>query len=231
MVQTSAVVTFRLKSPESVLEKLVRKGYKLEQLNDLIGFRITAQSVNAVNTLAELVQADTKNFEVIEKECYGVCPEEKDKYRMKSGYRSIHFTLKIKEGNKTMELQMRTPYMNMFSDWNHDFIYKGPKEIKKDKSSRVHSMEMAEYFWKLDDVRNIVPSCPDILAKANPMEILKQGVASDHADEYFKKLGSPPSACFWWNDMKLALPLEKCDKPETPTEIDEKKIEQGLIWV
>ena len=69
---------------------------------------------------------------------------------------------------------------------------------------------MAEYFWKLDEDRRNLPACPQILQDANSLDILRQGVAGDHAEDTYRKLGFPPNACYWWNDMKLALPEKEC---------------------
>ena len=98
----------------------------------------------------------------------------------------------------------------MWSDWNHDFIYKGPDSIQKDMEVSKYSLAMADYFWKLDEDRRALPTCPQLLKGADSLKILREGVAGDHAEETYKKLGYPPNACFWWNDMKLALPEKEC---------------------
>lgn len=100
----------------------------------------------------------------------------------------------------------------MWSDWNHDFIYKGPANIKNDDEVNIYSLAMADYFWKLDEERRALPMCPQIMKNANSLKILREGVAGDHAEATYKKLGYPPNACYWWNDMKLALPEQQCPK-------------------
>lgn len=210
LVNHTAILTGRLKSALSIQEKLVRKNQTLNDLTDIIGLRLTCQTVNDSLRIQELIMKAKSDFNVTEIKCYGMCPGS-SKYRP-SGYRRIHLILFIKDGRKFAELQIGTPYTNMWSDWNHDFIYKGPEQIAKDKAVEQYSLAMADYFWKLDEERRMLPSCPKILKQADALKILRDGVAGDHAQETYKTLGYPQNACFWWNDMKLALPETKCAK-------------------
>ena len=127
---------------------------------------------------------------------------------------NVHFCSSIFQqggnGGKFAELQIGTPYTNMWSDWNHDFIYKGPANIQNDPVVGNYSLAMADYFWKLDEDRRVLPACPQLLKKADSLKILREGVAGDHAKATYKKLGYPPNACYWWNDMKLALSEPEC---------------------
>ena len=146
----NCVLTGRIKSTASIAEKVKRKGVTMEDLTDIIGFRLTCQTVDMCLDGLSLFESGHPKFETLEKECYGMCPG-KDKYR-DTGYRRIHLILQIKPENKTFELQIGTPYTNMWSDWNHDFIYKGPTYIAQDQDAQNYSMALAEYFWKLDEV-------------------------------------------------------------------------------
>ena len=204
----TAVLTGRLKSALSIQEKLVRKNITLKDLTDVIGMRFTCQTVNDSLRIKSQIEKDTTEFNITETKCYGMCPGH-GKYR-DSGYRRIHLILLIKDGSKFAELQIGTPYTDMWSNWNHDFIYKGPKNIADDSGVQNYSLSMADYFWKLDEVRRDLPPCPKIMKEANALKILRDGVAGDHAEETYKKLGYPPNACFWWNDMKLSLPEKEC---------------------
>ena len=105
-----------------------------------------------------------------------------------------------------MELQIGTPYTNMWADWNHDLVYKGPKEFADDESVKTYSIAMADYFLKLDEERNQLPDCPAIMEEVNALDILEDNAGGADAHALYEKLGYPPNACFWWNDMKLALP-------------------------
>jgi len=214
IVNHSAILTGRLKSAASIQEKLLRYNETLDGLRDVIGLRLTCQTVNDTLIIKNKILADTKSFNVTKVTCYGICPGS-GKYRPSSGYRRIHLIIYIEDGGKFAELQIGTPYTNMWSDWNHDFIYKGPEEISKDPEVGNYSFAMADYFWKLDEDRKMLPPCPEKLTSANPLKILREGVAGDHADQLYQKLGYPPNACYWWNDMKLALPEKECNTGTT----------------
>lgn len=203
----NCVLTGRIKSTASIAEKVKRKGVTIEDLTDIIGFRLTCQTVDMCLDGLSLFESGHPKFETLEKECYGMCPG-KDKYR-DTGYRRIHLILQIKPENKTFELQIGTPYTNMWSDWNHDFIYKGPTYIAQDQDAQNYSMALAEYFWKLDEVRRNIPLCPVILKESKALDVLKAGKLPDIAEPIWMKLGKPPSLCFWWNDMKTPAAEKK----------------------
>ena len=73
LVNHSAVLSGRLKSASSVHEKLERKGSELKDLNDLIGMRLTCQTVDEALRIKELISADQQHFEV--KEMFWNVPE------------------------------------------------------------------------------------------------------------------------------------------------------------
>jgi len=191
----------------------VRGNKTLEELHDVIGFRFTCQTVNDTLRMKQTLDDDETEFIITETVCYGMCPGH-GKYR-DTGYRRIHLILLIRDGDKFTELQIGTPYTDMWTNWNHDFIYKGPAGIKNDADVRNYSLTTAEYFWQLDEIRRSLPPCPSVLREADALKILREGVAGDHAEETYKKLGYPPNACFWWNDMRLSAAAEEDD--------DEKK--------
>ena len=43
------------------------------------------------------------------------------------------------------------------------------------------------------------------MEEVNALDILEDNAGGADAHALYEKLGSPPNACFWWNDMKLAL--------------------------
>ena len=201
LVNHSAVLTGRLKSASSVHEKLERKNCELKDLTDIIGMRLTCQTVDESLRMKKLISEASNYFEVKETKCYGMCPGA-GKYRS-DGYRRIHLILVIKSDNKSMELQIGTPYTNMWADWGHDLIYKGPKEFAENKNVKSYASAMADYFVTLDEERNQLPQCPSIMEEANALDILKDNAGGADPNELYKKLGYPPNACFWWNDMEL----------------------------
>ena len=95
IVNNTAVLTGRLKSASSIQEKLVRTNSSLDQLKDVIGLRLTCQTVDGALKIKDLIEKATDAFNVTETLCYGMCPGE-GKYR-DTGYRRIHLILSIKE--------------------------------------------------------------------------------------------------------------------------------------
>ncbi|XP_065674307.1 uncharacterized protein LOC124819218 [Hydra vulgaris] len=213
IVKSSAVLTGRLKTAYSIQGKLEKSGTTLESLYDIIGLRLTCQTVSDSNQITNVIEKDTTNFEVIEKKCSGMCPGAK-KYR-EGGYRRIHLILRLKPDNKTAELQIGTPFTNYWADWSHDFIYKGPEVITNQTTVKNYSLFLADYFLKLDEDRNHMPKCPEILEKSNALDILKKTLPEKDALKMFNKVNEPSNACYWWYDMRLALPEKASGKSET----------------
>ncbi|XP_065674469.1 uncharacterized protein LOC124819215 [Hydra vulgaris] len=201
IVNSSAVLTGRLKAAYSVQGKLEKDKTTLQELNDIIGLRLTCQTVNEALRITDAIKKDKKNFEILNEKCYGMCPNA-GKYK-EGGYRRIHLILRLIQGNKTAELQIGTPYTNYWSDWSHDFIYKGPTEISKSTEVNSYSLALADYFLISDTSRSNLPLCPTFLKNANAMKILNSSLPSADAEKMFKKIGEPPNGCFWWYDMKL----------------------------
>ena len=96
LANRTAVLTGRLKSATSIEEKLERKNLTLDQLTDVIGLRLTCQTVDEANKIKTLIEADTETFSITEVSCYGMCPGA-GKYRNSTGYRRIHLILFIKD--------------------------------------------------------------------------------------------------------------------------------------
>ena len=143
----NCVLTGRLKSTASIAEKVKRKVVTMEDLADIIGLRLTCQTVNICLDALSLFQSGHPKSEILEKKSYGMCPG-KGKYS-DTGYRRIHLVLRIKPESKSCELQIGTPYTNMWSDWSHDFIYKGPAYIAQDQYAQNYSMTLAGYFLEV----------------------------------------------------------------------------------
>lgn len=189
----------RIKSVASIKEKQIRKNKALGNMKDIIGFRITAQTVDDAVKIKELLTKDSI-FKAETSVCYGMCGNYP--YRS-SGYRRIHVIIKIPANNiyRYAEVQIGTPYTDMWADWAHDFIYKGPKKFSQDKDVKKYQLQMAKYFYQLDEKRRILPDCPDILKEADAKQVLTEAVGEEEAEKTYAKLGEPLNACFSWNDM------------------------------
>lgn len=105
----------------------------------------------------------------------------KGKYR-DTVYRRIHLILQIKPENKACELQTGIPYTDMWSDENHDFIYKRPTYLTQDQDAQNYSMVLAEYFWELNEVRRNIPLCPVMSKESKVLDVLKARKLPDIAE-------------------------------------------------
>ena len=209
---------------------------RLTDLTDIIGMRLTCQTVDEALRLKDLVSNDSAHFEVNTTKCYGMCPGA-GKYT-EIGYRRIHLILLVKEsvGNKMIELQIGTPYTDMWSNWGHDLLYKGPQWFAGDKDVKSYQLKLADYFFQLDELRNQLPDCPKFVRETDVLEILKYNAGGADPYELFKKMGYPPNACFWWNDMQLSLPLQTipvngASEKAKRTVVDVKLMLLSLIFI
>lgn len=124
-------MTFRLKSPASICDKLTRRGLPQSAegaayLHDIAGLRVVLSSVEAVYRFADILRA-SPSWQFVCARDYIAVPK-------KSGYRSLHLVMLVpicRNGKSTsvpVEIQLRTPAMDMWACVEHDLCYKPVKE-------------------------------------------------------------------------------------------------------
>lgn len=125
----------RVKSMESILEKLKRKGLEptmksiAENLTDIAGVRVICHYVEDIYTVAELLKSHA-DVEVIKETDYIKNPKP-------NGYRSLHLVVKVPvyfvDGMVKMpvEIQIRTMAMNFWASLEHKLRYKSDGAIPK----------------------------------------------------------------------------------------------------
>lgn len=124
-------MTFRLKSPASIRDKLTRRGLPQSAegaayLHDIAGLRVVLSSVEAVYRFAEILRA-SPSWQFVCARDYIAVPK-------KSGYRSLHLVMLVpicqngKSASVPVEIQLRTPAMDMWACVEHDLCYKPVKE-------------------------------------------------------------------------------------------------------
>lgn len=124
-------MTFRLKSPASIRDKLTRRGLPQNAegaayLHDIAGLRVVLSSVEAVYRFADILRA-SPSWQFVCARDYIAVPK-------KSGYRSLHLVMLVpicRNGKSTsvpVEIQLRTPAMDMWACIEHDLCYKPVKE-------------------------------------------------------------------------------------------------------
>lgn len=129
----------RLKTSESIVKKLKRKGYEstiqnmVEYVNDIAGIRIICSFTSDIYKIAEII-AKQPDLTVQYIKDYIANPKE-------SGYRSyhIHVTIPVFLSDRTvetkMEIQIRTVAMDFWASLEHKMKYKlegnAPENLKQ----------------------------------------------------------------------------------------------------
>ena len=121
-------VKTRLKTPESIMQKLRKQGHSfnvndlIEYIHDIAGIRITCSFFSEVYFLSDMI-AKQDNLEVLSIKDYIKNPKE-------SGYMSYHMLLSIPVAladavvPAKVELQIRTMAMDFWASLEHKIYYK-----------------------------------------------------------------------------------------------------------
>ena len=121
----------RLKSPDSIIAKLVKKGYPVtiesakKNINDIAGVRVVCHYIDDVYSVAEMLARQT-DLEIVKKQDYIKTPNY-------NGYRSLHLDIKVPVflSDRTeyviAEVQIRTIAMDFWASLEHDIRYKADK--------------------------------------------------------------------------------------------------------
>lgn len=146
-------VKTRLKSPESIVEKLQRRGYPLtvasieENLNDIAGVRVICSHPSDIYRLADaLLRQD--DITLIARKDYIQNPKP-------NGYRSLHLIIQIPiflhDHKKFMkvEVQFRTISMDWWASLEHKIRYK--KDLPEHEHIERELYECAEISAQLDE--------------------------------------------------------------------------------
>jgi len=144
-------ITERIKSPDSIIEKMTKRELELtyknliEQINDIAGMRIICSFKDDIFKIVDIIE-NFQDIEIIERKDYITNPKA-------SGYSSYHMVVKVPVTftDKTIyvkvELQIRTVAMDFWASLEHKLKYK--KDISKKASKDLISA--AKTIAKLDD--------------------------------------------------------------------------------
>lgn len=145
-------VESRIKSKESILLKLKRKGLPMtvsaltNNIRDIAGIRVICPFIEDVYNVARML-IKQKDVELIEAKDYILNPKE-------NGYRSLHLivTVEVQFSNQAkkipVEIQIRTIAMNFWASTEHQLRYKKDREFT-------------------DEVQKELKECADIMAEAD----------------------------------------------------------------
>ena len=142
----------RIKTPDSILEKMARKGYSIDkegfyQLNDIAGLRVVCHYSNDIQYVSQLLIMH-EDIQLIKKENYIDYPKE-------SGYRSLHLVVRVqiylKNGKVSIpvEIQLRTIAMDCWASLEHELYYKNHHCENEEVSSQLK--ECAIEIAKIDE--------------------------------------------------------------------------------
>ena len=144
----------RLKSIESITEKMIRKGLPMtiesveSNIYDIAGVRVICSFIDDIYMLAECFSKQD-DIKVIEKKDYIIKPKE-------NGYRSLHLIVEIpiflQQGKRSMkvEVQFRTIAMEFWANIEHRLRYKKNLSDEILKSTAKDLKECAETSALLD---------------------------------------------------------------------------------
>lgn len=118
----------RLKSPESIINKLMRKEFDIsfpsikENIKDIAGLRITCSFVSDIYRISDMLKGQT-DLTILETKDY-------IKYPKPNGYQSLHLIVGVpvymsdRQETVSVEIQIRTIAMDFWASLEHKIFYK-----------------------------------------------------------------------------------------------------------
>ena len=131
----------RIKTPQSIIEKLQRKGLPLsaesaaQNLGDLAGVRVVCGYINDIYTIADLL-TQQDDITLIRTRDYIKEPKE-------NGYRSLHLLVQVPvyltggPESVMVEVQIRTVAMDFWASLEHHIRYKLPSRLPDGLSNEL----------------------------------------------------------------------------------------------
>lgn len=182
-------VSARLKTPESIIDKVARKGCDpsfeaiRESITDIAGMRVTCAFVSDVYRIADMLsrQAD---LTVLTVKDYVAAPKP-------NGYRSLHLLVQVPVFLSdatiavTVELQLRTIAMDFWASLEHKIHYKYDREVPEDvvDGLRRSAGTAAELDTLMEDLhRRVHGEEPPAPRRGDPI------VPSDVALEHLRRI-------------------------------------------
>ncbi len=142
----------RVKKPDSIIEKLERKGYEVNienaknKINDIAGIRIICSFTDDIYKILEMIKSQD-DIEVLKVKDYIKNPK-------KNGYRSLHLLIQLpiflsSQARMTkVEIQIRTIAMDFWASLEHKIYYKYKNDAPDEIPEKLK--ESAEMIKKLD---------------------------------------------------------------------------------
>lgn len=143
----------RIKTPESIVKKLRRKGYDstldnmVKYVNDIAGIRIICSFSSDIYRIAEMIR-NQNDIKILSVKDYIRNPKE-------SGYKSYHMLVSVpiylsdSVVDTKVEIQIRTIAMDFWASLEHKMNYKFEKNAPEDIKRELY--ECAQMVSALDD--------------------------------------------------------------------------------
>lgn len=143
----------RIKSPESIVRKLKRKGYEsslenmVEHVNDIAGIRVICSFTSDIYRIADMLSKQS-DIKVISIKDYIKNPKS-------TGYKSYHMLITVpiflsdSVVDTKVEIQIRTIAMDFWASLEHKMNYKFDKNAPEEIRNEL--FECAEMVAQLDD--------------------------------------------------------------------------------
>jgi guanosine-3',5'-bis(diphosphate) 3'-pyrophosphohydrolase len=145
----TADISYRVKEPYSILQKLTRNSVKIEELTDIVGFRIIVNEEDECYTALKLIQ-----------EIYKVIPEKYRDYIDKpktNGYRSLHTVILLGSYGLPVEIQIRTRGMHNIAE-NGEAAHIGYKENQEQQTVTPEELNLLTKAYEILDQNDLTES-------------------------------------------------------------------------
>lgn len=159
----------RIKSPQSIAQKLRRKGLALtpqaamDNLHDIAGIRVVCAYLNDTYTIARLL-TEQDDIRLLQTRDYIAKPKP-------NGYRSLHLIVEVpvflSEGKLLLpvEVQIRTIAMDFWASLEHQLRYKEAAQVPETLNQQLY--EAAEKIAMLDgDMQHIHDQMVELVKNA-----------------------------------------------------------------
>lgn len=136
----------RIKTKESAIEKLRKRGYDLtvenlkEHVRDMVGIRLVCSFLSDVNDIVKIIEGSSF-IKIKEKKDYITNPKD-------TGYSSYHMIVYVpiylngKEEEVMAEIQIRTVAMDFWASLDHKIQYKFPNTIPNEITKELYNCSM-----------------------------------------------------------------------------------------
>lgn len=141
----------RVKSPESIAAKLLKKGLPLtlesamQNVNDIAGVRVVCSYIDDVYRVAEMVERQ-QDLEIVKRQDYIKTPNY-------NGYRSLHLDLRVpvylsdRTEQVLAEVQIRTIAMDFWASLEHTIRYKKNLPINTEIETELKECADSSREW------------------------------------------------------------------------------------